>query len=149
MKLSTKTRYGVPAVFDLAYHCGTDSCRIKNIADRQSISVRYLVQIVHRLKKAGNVKSERGSKGGYALSRLPETITIGDIYRATEGVSVLAKSRRKESQKGIDAVTTQVWNMMTREIGSLFDSITIRSMCKTAEELNIPKESEKDYIYFI
>ena len=71
MKLTTKTRYGVRALFDMAFHAGTLPVQVKDISRRQEISPRYLEQIFQLLKKAGLLRSKRGPQGGYALTRLP------------------------------------------------------------------------------
>ncbi len=151
MKLSTKTRYGVRAVFDLAYHCEGGSAQVKDIAERQNISPRYLEQIFHRLKKAGIVKSERGPKGGYSLRKNPAQITIGDIYRATEGNFVLVpcKDKNKVCDKLEECVAQPIWDKISREVEAVFDSITIQKLCEIAEGLKIPREVEKRYMYFI
>ena len=91
MRLSTKTRYGVRAVFDIAYHGGTEpggavpAAQAKDIAERQHIPLRYLEQIFQDLKKAGLVESKRGPRGGYYLKREAEKITLGDVVRALQG----------------------------------------------------------------
>lgn len=151
MKLSTKIRYGVRAVFDLAYHCAGSTGQVKDIAKRQNISPRYLEQIFHKLKKAGIVNSERGPKGGYSLSKSPTNITLGDIYRATEGTFSLVNCNKKSSPcKNLeDCVAQPVWNMISQEIEKIFDSITIAKLCEIAESLKIPREIEKKYMYFI
>ena len=79
MKLSTKGRYGVKAMFDLALHHGEGPIALKSIAERQGISEHYLEQLIAVLRKAGLVKSVRGAQGGYSLAREPENITVGDI----------------------------------------------------------------------
>ncbi len=140
MRLSTKVRYGVRAVFDLAYHCGADSGQVKEIAVRQNISPRYLEQIFHRLKKAGIVKSERGPKGGYLLVKKSSEITIADIYKATEGPFNLVPCKKKNKK---------CENMLTKNIEDLFKSVTIEDLCKLAEKMKIPREIEKKYMYFI
>ena len=81
MKLSTKGRYGVRAMFDLALNSGQGPIPLNNVAERQNISGHYLEQLIALLKKAGLVKSVRGAQGGYFLARDPEEITIGDIIR--------------------------------------------------------------------
>jgi len=85
MKLTTKSRYGVRAIFDIAYHTGGLPAQIKDISDRQRISPRYLEQIFQKLKKAGILGSKRGPKGGYFLLRDPKDITIYEIISCTEG----------------------------------------------------------------
>ena len=76
MKLSTKSRYGVRAMFDMAYHAGNLPAQIKDISRRQNISPRYLEQIFQDLKKAGLLKSRRGPQGGYSLARSADKITV-------------------------------------------------------------------------
>src|SRR5690242_8674904 len=91
MRLSTKTRYGVRAVFDIAYHGAAEGvtpvgqAQAKDIADRQHIPLRYLEQIFQDLKKAGLVESKRGPRGGYTLKRDPAEIRLGDVVRALQG----------------------------------------------------------------
>jgi Rrf2 family protein len=82
MRLSTKSRYGVRALYDIAYHSQGLPTPIKEISRRQGVTPRYLEQIFQRLKKAGIVKSVRGPKGGYYLSRQPEEVVVSDIIRA-------------------------------------------------------------------
>lgn len=151
MKLSTKVRYGVRAIFDLAYHCAGGSGQVKDIAERQNVSPRYLEQIFHRLKKSGIVKSVRGPKGGYILAKNPSKITIGDIYRATEGPFTLVPCKKKNNlcEKNKDCVTQPVWDMMTKKVEKVFDRVTIAKLCEIAESLKIPREVEKKYMYFI
>lgn len=86
MKLSTKGRYGVIAMYDLAMHAGDkEPISIKNVAERQEISEHYLEQLMGQLRKAGLVKSTRGAQGGYFLARSPKDVTVGDIIRVMEG----------------------------------------------------------------
>jgi Rrf2 family iron-sulfur cluster assembly transcriptional regulator len=88
MRLSTKTRYGVRAIFDIAYH-GQDqpgvAAQAKDIARREDIPLRYLEQIFQDLKRAGLVESKRGPRGGYYLKRSATEITLGDVVRALQG----------------------------------------------------------------
>ena len=86
MKLSTKGRYGVTAMYDLAMNSADKvPISIKNVAERQQISEHYLEQLMGQLRKAGLVKSTRGAQGGYYLTREPKDITVGDIIRVMEG----------------------------------------------------------------
>src|SRR5512136_2347991 len=100
MKLSTKSRYGLRALFDIAYNSGNLPVQIQDISRRQEISPRYLEQIFQSLKKAGILKSKRGPQGGYYLSRKPEHITVRDILIAAEGDILLVDCLRdKKSEK--------------------------------------------------
>ena len=85
MKLSTKGRYGVKAMFELALNHGLDPLSIKTIAERQNISEYYLEQLFSGLRKAGLVKSIRGAQGGYILARDPKDISASDILNVLEG----------------------------------------------------------------
>ena len=85
MKLSTKGRYGLRAMIDLARYSEKEPVSIGSVAARQEISERYLEQLVALLKKAGLVKSIRGASGGYVLAKKPSEISVGDILRALEG----------------------------------------------------------------
>ena len=85
MKISTKGRYALRLMLDIAAHDSGEPVRIKDIASRQEISAKYLEQIVAILSKAGYVKSIRGPQGGYRLTRKPEEYSLGDILRLTEG----------------------------------------------------------------
>jgi Rrf2 family protein len=84
MKLTTQSRYGVRAIFDIAYNSGGLETQVKDISRRQDISPRYIEQIFQKLKKAGIVGSKRGPSGGYFLHKKAEEITVGDIIRITE-----------------------------------------------------------------
>jgi Rrf2 family protein len=84
MRLSTKSRYGLRAMIDIAYNYTGSPAQIQDISSRQHISPRYLEQIFQNLKRAGLLKSKRGPQGGYCLSRKPAEITVLDILNATE-----------------------------------------------------------------
>ena len=84
MRLSTKSRYGLRALFDIAYNCGNMPAQIQDISRRQQISPRYLEQIFQNLKRAGILKSKRGPQGGYCLAKKPEEITVLEVLCATE-----------------------------------------------------------------
>ena len=85
MKLSTKGRYGLRALIDLAVYCENETVSIASIAARQNISESYLEQLIAKLRKAGLVTSVRGAGGGYKLAKPAEEISVGDILRALEG----------------------------------------------------------------
>lgn len=117
MRLATKGRYGVKALFELAYHYGSGPLSLKEIADRQGLSEHYLEQIAAPLRRAGLVTSVRGAQGGYTLGRPPETITVGEILRALEGPLEL-------EEEG-DPVGSGAWLRVIERVGKLLDSITL------------------------
>ena len=85
VRTSTKGRYGVRAMVDLVRHQGEEPVRLRDIAERQSISDHYLEQLFSSLRKAGLVRSVRGTKGGYEFVGDPSQVTVGDILRVLEG----------------------------------------------------------------
>ena len=85
MKLSTKGRYGLRALIDLALYSDEEAVSIQSISNRQNISDSYLEQLMRKLKKAGLVVSERGAQGGYRLAKPADEISVGDVLRALEG----------------------------------------------------------------
>jgi len=85
MKLSTRGRYGLRAMYDLALRYGEGPVSLNSIADRQMVSLPYLEQLMAKLRRAGLASSSRGAQGGYELAKPPEEITVGDIVRVMEG----------------------------------------------------------------
>ena len=85
MKLSTKGRYGLRAMIDLAMYGVEDAVALSAVSERQGISISYLEQLIAKLKKAGIVNSIRGAQGGYMLAKKPEEISVGEILRVLEG----------------------------------------------------------------
>src|SRR5512136_718038 len=103
MRLSTKSRYGLRALFDIAYNSGALPAQIQDISRRQNISPRYLEQIFQSFKKSGILKSKRGPNGGYYLSRSPEEITVKEIIQSAEGDIALVEcvnGKVSKRQKG-------------------------------------------------
>lgn len=154
MKLSTKTRYGVRALFDMAYHAGTLPVQIKDISRRQAISPRYLEQIFQDLKKAGLLRSRRGPQGGYSLARNPEEITLQQIVSATEGRTSLVdctsdKKGRKACAFDNLCVTQGVWREAARRLDDYFASVSLKDLCEDARKLGMEKELDQRHMYFI
>lgn len=144
MKLSTKGRYGIKAMVDLAigYENG---CRLSTaqLADKQGISAAYLEQLIGSLRKAELVYAVRGAQGGYALSRAPEQISVGDVLKALEGTTALIDC---VSTNGTDCANVcscsarPLWLKLQRKIDDVLDSTTIRDMANDyvaqAERMN-------------
>ncbi len=127
VKLSTKGKYGVRAVFEIARHFGERPVTIREIAERQRISLSYLEQILYRLGRAGIVESVRGPGGGVLLKRRPSEITIGDIVRALEGPIALSHclepGEAGECYQADDCVARMVWARVGAKIEEALDSI--------------------------
>ena len=155
MKLTTMSRYGTRAVFDIAYHSIGLPVQVKDIAERQQIPVRYLEQIFHKLKNTDFIKSERGPGGGYVLTKEPNEITVGDIIKAvkedTDLVSCVCSSSEDGapcSRKG-QCVTRSVWQKAARQISEYFNSVTMADLCEDASKKNIKRETHHPFEYSI
>lgn len=136
MKLSTKGRYGVSAMYDLALHYGEGPISLKSVANRQGISEHYLEQLMSVLRKAGYVKSVRGAQGGYTLTKNPSQITVGDIIRVMEGPiapvdCLLADTDDNDycERAGI-CVTRGIWAKVRDSISEVLDSISLADLCR-------------------
>ena len=154
MRLSTQSRYGVRAIFDIAYNSDRLETQVKDISKRQGISQHYLEQIFQKLKKAGIIGSKRGPLGGYFLGKKPEDITIGEIVRITEGginpvLCVDPGDSTQPCEKSGECVTQIVWNEAGKRLKEYFDSVTIRDLCKLAKEMGIKKDLDKRFMYYI
>lgn len=148
MKLSTKGRYGVKAMLDLALHANEGHISLKSIAERQSLSENYLEQLFASLKKAGLVKSLRGSQGGYSLAAEPATITVGAILRALEGSLAPVECVVEEGEgccRAEECVTKYVWEKIRDSINSVVDSITLLDLVDQHEKIR----SNNNLIYYI
>jgi len=154
MRLSTQSRYGVRAIFDIAYHSEGLDTQVKDISRRQGISQRYLEQIFQKLKKGGIVGSKRGPLGGYFLSRKPEDITVGEVIRITEGsinpvLCVDGENPTQPCERSGGCVTQIVWIEAGKRLKEYFDSITIKDLCSLASEIGIKKDLDKRFMYYI
>ncbi len=127
MKISTKGRYAVILMLDLATYNTGEPVRLKDIAKRQQISEKYLEQIISLLNKAGFVKSIRGPQGGYMLKNPPEKYTVGMILRQTEG-SLAPVSIDDETSFEKQSVTTRIWTKMEGAINEIVDGITLKDL---------------------
>lgn len=131
MKISTKGRYALRMMIDLAEHYDEGYVTLKNIAKRQDISKKYLEQIVLLLNKDGILQSSRGFQGGYMLSRRPCEYTVGEILRITEGklscVTCL-DSTNNVCPRADTCKTLPVWESLNRMVTVFFDSITLQNI---------------------
>lgn len=129
MKLSTKGRYGVKAMVDLAIHYGETPVSIKNISERQNISEYYLEQLFAPLRKADLIKSVRGAQGGYVLNKEPKDISVADIIRVLEGPIEISECIEGMSCSNIDCCATRLlWEKIKRSIDSVMESTTLEDI---------------------
>ena len=128
MKISTKGKYGLRAMIDLAQYSEQEAVSISSIAQRQKISESYLEQLVAKLKKAGLVVSIRGAAGGYRLARPASGISVGDVLRAWEGDvrAVICTAQTEEGCEGEElCVTKYVWQRINESIEKTVDEMMI------------------------
>jgi Rrf2 family protein len=139
MKISTKGRYALRLMLDLAIHNTGEPVRIKDIAARQEISDKYLEQIISSLNKAGYVKSIRGPQGGYRLTKAPEQYTVGMILRLTEGslapVACLDDEVNSCTRQDTCA-TLKLWKMVNDSVSSVVDKVTLADLVEWQNEMN-------------
>jgi Rrf2 family protein len=136
MKLSTKGRYGVSAVYDLAMHYGEGPIAVRTIANRQGISEHYLEQLMGPLRSAGFVKSIRGAQGGYTLGRSPSDISVGEVIRVMEGEFAPVECLRSDwveqegcAKSGCYCITKGVWEKVRDSLTHVLDSISLQDLC--------------------
>lgn len=149
MKLSTKGRYGVKAMVQLALDSEGGPVPLNSIADKQNISIHYLEQLFASLRKAGVIKSVRGAQGGYLLAHKPREITIGDIIRTLEGPlapsDCVVDDDTKECANAECCVTRTIWERIRDSINDVVDSITLQDMIDDYKKMH----SKDSYMYYI
>ena len=151
MKLSTKGRYGVTAMFDLAAHGNGEPVTAAEIAERQTMPLPYLEQILLKLRRSGLVKTVRGPSGGYVLTKKPAQVSIGSIIRATDGPVALADCVPKAATcpKSGCCSTRFLWENLSKKVSQVFDATTLKDLCgpstrgSTSSPLARGKEGKK------
>ncbi len=137
MKISTKGRYALRLMLDLAVYNTGEPISIKDISKRQQISEKYLEQIISVLNKGGYVRSVRGAQGGYMLRKDPAEYTVGSILRLIEGdlspVGCIG-DEAFECEKRASCVTVRIWEKMNEAINNVVDNITLSDMVEWEKE---------------
>lgn len=131
MKISTKGRYALRLMLDLACGDSQQPVPIRSIAARQEISEKYLEQIISVLSRAGLVKSSRGSQGGYRLVKSPEELTVGVILRQIEGSLVpvsCMEDRPNQCPRADTCATLDVWQEIDEAVNRVIDRITLADL---------------------
>ncbi|OFI05413.1 HTH-type transcriptional regulator CymR [Clostridium acetireducens DSM 10703] len=137
MKLSTKGRYGVRAMADLAIHYSKEPVSIKSISERQNISEYYLEQIFSILRKSNLIKSIRGAQGGYILSKKPEEITIFEILEVLEGPLEISNCMKDEECMNLNnCLTRSLWIKIKKSIDEVVKSTTLKDLICDYENLD-------------
>ena len=140
MKITTKGRYGLRALIDLAGFSEIEPVSISSIATRQGISERYLEQLMTLLKKAGLIKSIRGAGGGYVLAKDMSEISVGDVLRALEGslepVECAGFNQEDSCEAAGGCVTKYVWQRINESINRTVDEISLRQLVEESKNVN-------------
>ena len=137
MKLSTRTKYGVRAILELALNNDKGPLPLKIIAHRQDISLKYLEQLMAILRTTGFVKSLRGAKGGYVLAKAANQIKLSDVFGALEGPSAITVECLDDESycaRTSDCVTRQVWAEVQEAIMGILESVTLQDLVDRARE---------------
>jgi Rrf2 family protein len=138
MKLSTKGRYGVKAMFELALNFQRETVSIKEISEKINVSEYYLEQLFSSLRKAGLIKSIRGAQGGYMLAKQPDAITVADIFNVLEGPieisDCVAEDESNCSKMGYCA-TRLLWIKISDSINQVTHSISLQDMINDYNEM--------------
>ena len=144
MKLSTRGRYGVRLLIDLADHATEPQVTLGSIAQRQGISMRYLEHIAVLLKRTGYIRSIKGASGGYALALDPLKIHIGDVLRVLEGdLYVVDDLRSDEMENAFQrCLRTMVYDKLNQSIAQVVDTLTLDQMTGTIDP-------DTAYMYYI
>jgi len=132
MKISTKGRYALRVMIDLAINSNGNYISLKDIAARQEISNKYLEQIIAMLNKAGYLETARGNSGGYGLAKQAKEYRIGDILRATEGdlTPIYCLTEEGECSRKEDCKTHSFWKGLDKVINEYVDSKTLEDLIK-------------------
>lgn len=140
MKLSTRTRYAIRAMIELAQNHGNKPMQLKIVAQRQGISVKYLEQLIAVLRSSGFVRSVRGAKGGYMLAKEPDQIRLNDIFHCLEGTVTTTECVDNEDycERSADCAARQVWIQVQQAIENVLKAITLRDLLDRTKGENKP-----------
>ncbi|MDE6788398.1 MAG: Rrf2 family transcriptional regulator [Ruminococcus sp.] len=139
MKISTKGRYALRMIVELAMHSEESFVSLKDIAESQNISKKYLEQIVPMLNSSGILRTNRGNKGGYMLARRADELTIGDILRATEGTLAPVACLEFEPNtctRASECSTLFVWEGLYKAVSDYLDSITVQDIIDRKSDIS-------------
>jgi Rrf2 family iron-sulfur cluster assembly transcriptional regulator len=157
MRLTSKTAYGVQAMFDLAFHGRGRAVQARETAERQGVPLRYLEQILQDLRRAGLVEGKRGPGGGYALARPAAEVRLSDVVAALDGPveDILSweqppddKRKPRARSEGAD-VPGLVWRELAGQVAGLFGGVTLQDLVARAETMGVARAAGAPQMYFI
>jgi Rrf2 family protein len=145
MRLTTKGRYGMRLVLDIAQHHDAGPVSMSEVSLRQDISLKYLERLVGELQRAGIVKSMRGRVGGHVLALPPERITVGDVVRALEGESssLPCGNNRLACPRSVHCLTRTIWVAADQAMFEKLDSVTVKDILEDGQNCMAKKEAAK------
>jgi Rrf2 family cysteine metabolism transcriptional repressor len=135
MKLSTKTRYGIRAMIELAVNFGQGALQIKTIAKNQDISIKYLEQIMTILRSGGLIRSVRGTKGGYLLAKPPGEIKLDEVFICLEGPSFMIECLENENacDRHSDCVARMLWGKVQQSVLNVLKEYSLQDMAELSK----------------
>ena len=147
MKLSTRGRYGTRALLELALHQGEGPVLLKDIAQRQQISVQYLEHLITPLVASGIVRSTRGAKGGVSLAKSPEQVKLSEVIQLLEGsiAPVECVSNPEACDRSELCVTRDIWSELKRAMDGVLESVTLQDLAERQKQ----KEQSEEVMYYI
>jgi Rrf2 family protein len=136
MKLSTRGRYGVRLMLELALHYGEGPILLKDIAERQGVSEKYLWQLINPLKKTGLVNSLRGAHGGYVLAKPPEAISVKAILQILEGPLCLVDCVDNPAlcERSLSCISRDIWGEASKNMQQTLEDTTLAAMVERQKE---------------
>ncbi|MFW9262565.1 Rrf2 family transcriptional regulator [Nostoc sp. CALU 546] len=145
MELSCKSEYAILALLEMATHYESgEPLQIRHIAARQNIPDRYLEQLLATLRRGGIVKSQRGSKGGYLLTREPRKIILFEILECLEGLEVQTGEEKVNSKTVDSSVIEEIWQEASFAANSVLQKYTLQDLCEKRDS-----RRQLDIMYYI
>lgn len=140
MKVSKRATYGIMVAVDLAMHANEAPIQARTIARRHGIPVRFLEQVLHAMKKAGLVESQRGAQGGYLLMHEPATMSIADIFEALEGPvfdrSSVGQQTRDRHDAKPELLLDDVWEQVQQAERKVLENITVEHLAMRLQTID-------------
>jgi Rrf2 family protein len=146
MKVSLRSTYGIMAAVDLALQDGSGPIQVKAIARRQNIPARFLEQVLHAMKKAGLVTSQRGAQGGYVLSRKPSDVSVADVLEALEGPFLpMTETNGRLHHTKSETLLAKIWKRVHEAERHVLEAITVEELADQQRQL----EQQRSLMYHI
>lgn len=147
MRLTTKGRYAVTAMLDIALHHERGPVSVAEVAERQAISSAYLEQLFSKLKRAGLLRSVRGPGGGYELGRAPDAVSVSHIIAAVgEGVDATRCQGTADCQDGATCLTHDLWTSLTERIDEFLSGVTLADLVAQREVKQVANRQDRSLI---